>query len=101
MKAKHGYSKSYEDFEKLNTKSISPNSLQRGWSLAKRIDNLGTEVSWTHFTVDWFDKYSDFLKARSGPSNDWASDANYKKFMKLRDLTHTVVFRKFIFLNKE
>ena len=101
MKAKHGYSKSYEDFEKLNTKSISPNSLRRGWSLAKRIDNLGTEVSWTHFTVDWFDKYSDFLKARSGPSSDWASDANYKKLMKLRDLTHTVVFRKFIFLNKE
>ena len=101
MKAKHGYSKSYEDFEKLNTKSISPNSLRRGWSLAKRIDNPGTEVSWTHFTVDWFDKYSDFLKARSGPSSDWASDANYKKFMKLRDLTHTVVFRKFIFLNKE
>ena len=61
MKAKHGYYKSYEDYEKLNTKSISSSSpLRKGWSLAKRIDNPGTDVSWTHFTVDWFDSIKIF-----------------------------------------
>ena len=101
MKAKYGYSKSYENLEVANTKNIPSNSLRKGWSLAKRIDNPGTEVSWSHFTVDWFDSYSDFLKSSSGPSFDYALDPVGKKFMKMRDLTHTVVFRKFIFLNKE
>ncbi len=101
MKAKHGFYKSYEDYEKLNTKSISSNSLRKGWSLAKRIDNPGTDVSWTHFTVDWFDSYQDFLKTSSGPSVDWGATSQGKKFMNLRDLSHRVVFRKFIFLNKE
>ena len=85
----------------MNTKSISSNSLRKGWSLAKRIDNPGNDVSWTHFTVDWFDSYQDFLKTSSGPSVDWGATSQGKKFMNLRDLSHRVVFRKFIFLNKE
>ena len=101
MKAKYGYSKSYENLEVANTKSIPSNSLRKGWSLAKRIDNPGTEVSWSHFTVDWFDSYSDFLKSSFIPSLDYALDHDGKKFMKKSDITQTLVFRKFIFLNKE
>ena len=98
MKVKHGKYKSYEDLEKALTKSISKGSARKGWSLAKRVDRIGTEMSWTHFTVDWFDKYSDFLKTASRPS--WDADKDYQKMMKLRDLTNRVVLKKFIFLNK-
>jgi hypothetical protein len=55
-------------------------------------------MAWTHFTVDWFDKYSDFLKSASGPSGD--ADKNYERMMALRDLTNRIVLKKFIFLNK-
>jgi len=98
MKAKQGKYKSYEDLEMATTKSIRKGSPRKGWSLAKRIDRIGTEMAWTHFTVDWFDKYSDFLKAASGPFGD--ADKNYEKMMSLRDLTNRVVLKKFIFLNK-
>jgi len=98
MKAKHGKYKSYEDLEMATTKSIRKGSLRKGWSLAKRIDRIGTEMAWTHFTVDWFDKYSDFLKSASGPSSD--ANKNYEKMMGLRDLTNRIVLKKFIFLNK-
>jgi len=98
MKAKQGKYKSYEDLEMATTKSIRKGSPRKGWSLAKRIDRIGTEMAWTHFTVDWFDKYSDFLKAASGPSGD--ADKNYEEMMSLRDLTNRVVLKKFIFLNK-
>ena len=81
----------------LELQNLASNSLRKGWSLAKRIDNPGTEVSWSHFTVDWFDSYQDFLKSSSGPSFDYALDPVGKKFMKMRDLSHAVVFRKFIF----
>ena len=98
MKAKHGKYKSYEDLEMALTKSIPNNSIRKGWSLAKRIDRYGTNMSWTHFTVDWFDKYSDFLKRTSGPSTN--ASKSYQNMMKLRDLTDNVVLKKFIFLNK-
>ena len=98
MKAKHGKFKSYEDLEKSMTKSISKGSARKGWSLAKRIDRFGTELSWTHFTVDWFDKYSDYLKIGARPSGD--ADKTYQKMMSLRDLTNRVVLKKYIFLNK-
>tara|TARA_B100001250_G_scaffold413098_1_gene446121 strand:- start:200 stop:940 length:741 start_codon:yes stop_codon:yes gene_type:complete len=98
MKAKHGKYKSYEDLEMALTKSIPNNSIRKGWSLAKRIDRYGTNMSWTHFTVDWYDKYSDFLKRTSGPSTN--ASKSYQNMMKLRDLTDNVVLKKFIFLNK-
>ena len=62
MKAKHGKYKSYEDLEMATTKSIKKGSLRKGWSLAKIEDRIGTEMSWTHFTVDWFDKYSELSR---------------------------------------
>jgi hypothetical protein len=99
MKAKHGKYKSYEDLEKSLTPSIPENAARKGWSLAKRIDRIGTEMSWTHFTVDWYDTYSDYLKEASQPSKD--ADKAYEKMMKLRDLTDRVVLEKFIFLNKK
>ena len=98
MKAKQGKFKLYEDTEKSYTKTISKGSPRKGWSLAKRIDRVGTEMSWTHFTVDWFDKYSDFLKLRARPSSN--ANKTYQNFMELRDLTNRVVLEKFIFLNK-
>ena len=98
MKAKHGKYKSYENLEMAMTKSIPKGAVRKGWSLAKRVDRIGTEMSWTHFTVDWYDKYSDFLKSASGPSTD--ADKAYGKMMGLRDLTNRVVLKKFIFLNK-
>jgi len=99
MKVKHGKYKAYEDLEKATTKSISKGSPRKGWSLAKRIDRIGTDISWTHFTVDWFDKYSDFLKLNARPSGN--ATKGYQNMMKLRDLTNRVVLEKFIFLNKE
>ena len=63
------------------------------------IDRIGTDISWTHFTVDWFDKYSDFLKLNARPSGN--ATKGYQNMMKLRDLTNRVVLEKFIFLNKE
>jgi len=98
MKARHGKYKSYEDLEKLMTKSIPKGAARKGWSLAKRIDRIGTDLAWTHFTVDWYDKYSDYLKNASGPSGD--ANKTYQKMMSLRDLTNRVVLKKFIFLNK-
>ena len=97
MKAKQDKYKSYEDFEKSMTKSIPTGNPRKGWSLARRIDRVGTEMSWTHFTVDWYDKYSDFLKTTTGPA--WDADKSYQELMKLRDLTDSVVLEKFIFLN--
>ena len=98
MKARHGKYKSYEDLEKLMTKSLPKGAARKGWSLAKRIDRIGTDLAWTHFTVDWYDKYSDYLKNASGPSGD--ANKTYQKMMSLRDLTNRVVLKKFIFLNK-
>ncbi|MCH1473782.1 MAG: hypothetical protein L7V85_07695 [Bacteroidia bacterium] len=98
MKARHDKYKSYEDLEKSMTKSIPKGSARKGWSLAKRIDRIGTDLAWTHFTVDWYDKYSNYLKNASGPSGD--ANKTYQKMMSLRDLTNRVVFEKFIFLNK-
>ena len=99
MSVKQGKFKAYEDLEKAMTKSISKGSPRKGWSLSKRIDRVGTELSWTHFTVDWFDNYSDFLKLSARPSVK--ADKGYQNMMKLRDLTNRVVLKKFIFLNKE
>ena len=98
MKARHDKYKSYEDLEKSMPKSIPKGAVRKGWSLAKRIDRVGTDLAWTHFTVDWYDKYSDYLKNASGPSGD--ANKTYQKMMSLRDLTNRVVLKKFIFLNK-
>ena len=98
MKVKHDKYKAYEDMEKATTKTIAKGSPRKGWSLSKRIDRVGTDIAWSHFTVDWFDKYSDFLKLSAQPSSN--VDKNYQKMMKLRDLTDRIVFKKFIFLNK-
>ena len=97
MKVKHGKYKAYEDIEKATTKTIAKGSPRKGWSLGKRIDRIGTDISWTHFTIDWFDKYSDFLKLSARPSSN--ADKNYQNMMKLRDLTNRIVLEKFIFLN--
>ena len=99
MKVKHGKDKAFEDLEKTFTPSIPSGSLRKGWSLAKRIDNYGTDVAWTHFTVDWYDKYSDFLRGASSPSGN--AQGALKSLMKLRDLKYRVAFNKFIFLNAE
>ena len=98
MKVKDGKYKSYEDAEKSFTKSISKTDAREGWSFAKRIDRMGTDLSWTHFTVDWYEKYSDFLKEGAKPSYD--ADTVYDNISKLRDLKDRVVLKKFIFLNK-
>jgi hypothetical protein len=99
MKVKDGKSKSYENMEKSFTKSIAKGSPRKGWSLAKRVENFGTDIAWTHFTVDWYDKYSDYLKVGARPSSDAGS--SYKGITKLRDLRYRVAFNKFIFLNAE
>ena len=91
MKAKHGKYKSYEDLEMALTKSIPNNSIRKGWSLAKRIDRYGTNMSWTHFTVDWFDKYSDFLKRTSGPSTN--ASKSYQNMMKLKSLKKELIIK--------
>ena len=98
MKVMHDKYKAYEDIEIATTKKTAKGSPRKGWSLAKRIDRVGTKIAWSHFTVDWFDKYSDFLKVSAQPSSN--ADKNYQKMMKLRDLTDRVVLKKFIFLNK-
>ena len=98
IKVKLGKYKAYEDIEKATTKTITKGSQRKVWSLEKRIDRIGTDISWTHFTVDRFDKYSDFLKLSARPSSN--ADKNYQKMMKLRNLTYRIVLEKFIFVNK-
>ena len=98
IKVKLGKYKAYEDIEKATTKTITKGSPRKEWSLGKRIDRIGTDISWTHFTVDRFDKYSDFLKLSARPSSN--ADKNYQKMMKLRNLTYRIVLEKFIFVNK-
>ena len=73
--------------EKATTKSIAKGSARKGWSLAKRIDRIGTELSWTHFTVDWFDKYSDFYEIPKSQSQDIDN---------LEDFKIAEIFKKYI-----
>ena len=61
-------------------------------ALQKRIDKYGTDLHWNYLTVDWYAKYSDYIKASSMPAVD--ADKNYQSMMGIRDLRDRAVLRK-------
>ena len=47
---------------------------------------------WNYLTVDWYAKYSDYIKASSMPTVD--ADKNYQSMMGIRDLRDRAVLQK-------
>jgi len=95
MKVKEGKFKTYENMEIDLTTAAMPNEKFRtGWTLQKRIDKYGTDLFWNYLTVDWYAKYSDYIKASSMPVVD--ADKNYQSMMAIRDLRDRAVLRKVI-----
>ena len=99
MKVKEGKFKTYENMEKaMYAGGLNKNDLRTGWSLAKRIDKYGIDVYWNYFTVDWFSKGTDYIKAAANMPA-WDADKNYQNMMKTRDLRESVLIRKVIMLD--
>ena len=93
MKVKEGKFKTFENMEiNLNTTNIPNEKFRTGWSLQKRIDKYGTDLHWNYLTVDWYTKYSDYIKASSIPTID--ADKNYQSMMAIRDFRDRTVLRK-------
>ena len=95
MKVKEGKFKTFENIEiNLTRVAIHNEKFRNGWTLQKRIDKYGTDLYRNYPTVDWYAKYSDYIKASSIPTND----ANkYYQFMRtIRDLHDRTVLRKII-----
>ncbi len=93
MKVKEGKFKTFENMEINLTTTTMPNEKFRtGWSLQKRIDKYGTDLHWNYLTVDWYTKYSDYIKASSIPTID--ADKNYQSMMAIRDFRDRTVLRK-------
>ena len=98
MKVKDGKFKTYEQMEKaLYANGMNKKGLRTGWSLAKRIDKVGTDLYWNYFTVDWFSSYNDVIKT-SVNTPSWDGDKNYQKIINTRDLRESVIIRKVISL---
>ena len=93
MKVKEGKFKTFENMEiNLSTSTIPDEKFRTGWTLQKRIDKYGTDLYWNYLTVDWYAKYSDYIKASSMPAVD--ADKNYQSMMDIRDLRDRAVLRK-------
>ncbi len=93
MKVKEGKFKTFEDMEiDLTTEAMTNEKFRTGWTLQKRIDKYGTDLYWNYLTIDWYSKYSDYIKASSIPTID--ADKNYQSMMSIRDLRDRAVLRK-------
>ena len=93
MKVKEGKFKTFENMEiDLSTSTMPDEKFRTGWTLQKRIDKYGTDLYWNYLTVDWYAKYSDYIKASSMPAVD--ADKNYQSMMDIRDLRDRAVLRK-------
>ena len=94
MKLKDDKWGSYEQAEVNATKSISKNSPRVGWTFHRRLDNYGTDIYYTHTTIDWFNSYPDFIRTNMGGVS--TSDIGEEGIVmnKLRDLRRRVVLYK-------
>ena len=93
MKVKEGRFKTFEDMEiDLTMAAIQNEKFRSGWTLQKRIDKYGTDLYWNYLTIDWYAKYSDYIKASSIPTID--ADKDYQSMMAIRDLRDRTVLRK-------
>jgi len=93
MKVKEGKFKTFENMEiDLTTAAMHDEKFRTGWTLQKRIDKYGTDLYWNYLTVDWYAKYSDYIKASSIPTID--ADKDYQSMMAIRDLRDRTVLRK-------
>jgi hypothetical protein len=99
MKVKDGKFKTYEALEAaLYAKGLNKKGLRTGWSLAKRVDRYGKDLYWNYMTVDWYSKYSDYIKMMvSAPT--WDANKDFAKLMDIRDLRESVVIKKVMMLD--
>jgi hypothetical protein len=66
--------------------------------LAKRVDRYGKDLYWNYMTVDWYSKYSDYIKMMvSAPT--WDANKDFAKLMDIRDLRESVVIKKVMMLD--
>lgn len=98
MKVHHmkNYAK-YEAIEKANTPKIEKGDARVGWTLHRRLDNLGTDVYYTHTTIDWFANWKDFIKSNMGTQfgpKVWPKA--WTEMDKVRDLRKRVMLWKFM-----
>ena len=94
------YSK-YEQLEIANTSKIEEGDARVAWTLHRRLDNLGTDVYYTHTTIDWFDNWKDFIKSNMGPSfgpKEWPKA--WSEMDKIRDLRNRVMLWKYLEVKK-
>lgn len=94
------YSK-YEQLEVANTSKIEEGDARVAWTLHRRLDNLGTDVYYTHTTIDWFDNWKDFIKSNMGPSfgpKEWPKA--WSEMDKIRDLRNRVMLWKYLEVKK-
>ena len=96
MKVKDHLYKSYETAEIEGTKKISENDLRVGWNFHRRIDDYGSDIYFSHITIDWYDTYRDYLKSNMGDVYD-SKDSEWNR---LRDLKKRVVMRKLVSITK-
>jgi len=96
--------KDYNTYEKLeinNTKKIPKQDSRVGWTLHRRLDNLGTDVYYTHTTIDWYNSWKDFIKSNmgktTGPEN-WPKA--WSEMDKIRDLRKRTLMWKFLEVKK-
>ena len=94
MKVVNGKAGSYEKEEIKRTKSISNNSNKVGWNFHRRIGEYGSDVYFTHATIDWYDSYKNYLSAWFGESSD--SNGQGFNWDSLRELKKMVVMEKLI-----
>ena len=93
MNVKEGKFKTFENIEiNLTRVAIHNEKFRNGWTLQKRIDKYGTDLYRNYPTVDWYAKYSDYIKASSIPAND--ADKDCQSMMAIRDLRDRAVLRK-------
>ena len=98
MKVHHmkNYTK-YENMEKKNTPKILEGDSRVGWTLHRRLDNLGTDVYYTHTTIDWYSNWKDFIKSNMGTQfgpKVWPK--SWTEMDKVRDLRKRVMLWKFM-----
>ena len=74
--------------------SISINSNKVGWNFHRRIGEYGSDVYFTHATIDWYDSYKNYLSGWFGDSSD--SNSQGFNWDSLRELKKMVVMEKLI-----
>ena len=91
----------YEELEISNTKKITTQDSRVGWTLHRRLDNLGTDVYYTHTTIDWYNSWKDFIKSNMGKTfgpENWPE--TWSEMDQIRDLRKRTLMWKFLEVKK-